>query len=213
MAEPSISDEDMASLIEELKAAVIALDRVPPAATLEQRRRCTELSRVLHQATSSESRPIAEVMRRRKSVTRLLTLLESSIETGDADLCRCSLSCVASFAFIGGVRDIQGAGGMPLLVRLMGATDETIRAYAAAAMQNATSFVDELDVAALQPSVPELQRLASHPAEMVAGPARSVLDNIEQARRYQAGELDPDIVKEELRRDEALHPGGRAAAM
>ena len=62
---------------------------------------------------------------------------------------RALLSCIASYAYLGGVTHLQAAGGFSLLVQLMSLMDAAVRAYASAAMQNATAFVELVDLAAL----------------------------------------------------------------
>ena len=57
---------------------------------------------------------------------------DDSLPDADLVLARSLLSCLASLAFLGGVRDLQAAGGVLQVLKLMRHTDETIRSYAAA---------------------------------------------------------------------------------
>ena len=99
----------------------------------------------------------------------------------DLELARSLLSCVASFTFIGGVAQLQQAGGILQLLKLMDHEDKTIRSYACAGMQNATSFLELLDAHQVtKDEWHELDLLTKHSNPTISGPAKTIQLNLEQ---------------------------------
>ena len=104
----------------------------------------------------------------------------------DLILAKSVLSCVASYTYLGGVRQLQTAGGLLLLLKLMRYDDATVRAYACAALQNASSFLELLKVEELTKNeLEELARLCDDGDASIAEPAKMIRSNLEQDRRFQ----------------------------
>ena len=160
-----------------------------------------------------ETRTVLAVLAKANLAFRLLAVLDEydedhsgpdddrSDEGNDADLvlCKSMLSCLASYAYLGGALQIQAAGGVMHLLRFMSHDDATARAYACAAMQNATVFLELLDVKSLgSDELNELTRLCEHKDASIAEPARLVRANLEHDRRFQEGSVDVHKVAAEL---------------
>lgn len=177
-------------LLEDIRNGLIALNR--QTSTGATRRELSRLAHILHSLDSSHGPALTALFARRKVCDKLLALIDQAQNPGgggtDVELGRAALSCLASYAFLGGVQELQASGGFVALVRLMPSSDVTIRSYAAAAMQNATSFVELVDLQELGEHQELLELLAMQPDESISGPAKAVLNNLEQAKRIQTGE-------------------------
>ena len=81
----------------------------------------------------------------------------------------------------------------PALVGMLTSSDASTQMYAAAALQNITSYAEQMDLD--MPDVADLEgnlvELADDDDPAVAGPAAAALENLARGRRVQAGELPP----------------------
>ena len=179
-----------------------------------RRKHGAQLAKLLNDVHGEqETRMVLAVLAKANLAFRLLAVLDEndedhfepdddrSDEGNDADmvLCKSMLSCLASYAYLGGALQIQAAGGVMHLLRFMSHDDATARAYACAAMQNATVFLELLDVKSLSSDeLNELTRLCEHKDASIAEPARLVRANLEHDRRFQEGAVDVQKVAAEL---------------
>ena len=179
-----------------------------------RRKHGAQLAKLLNDVHGEqETRMVLAVLAKANLAFRLLAVLDEndedhfepdddrSDEGNDADmvLCKSMLSCLASYAYLGGALQIQAAGGVMQLLRFMSHDDATARAYACAAMQNATVFLELLDVKSLSSDeLNELTRLCEHKDASIAEPARLVRANLEHDRRFQEGAVDVQKVAAEL---------------
>ena len=124
-----------------------------------------------------------------------------------------ALSCIASVAYIGGVAEVQQHSDLPLLAALIANRDETVRAYAAACLQNVTSLVEQVDLEAVAPLLPLLEAMLVDHAdeESVSGPAQLLLSNVERAARLNAGDASALIEEASAPSEEASEAAGKAA--
>ena len=191
-----------------------------------RRKHGAQLAKLLNDVHGEqETRMVLAVLAKANLAFRLLAVLDEndedhfepdddrSDEGNDADmvLCKSMLSCLASYAYLGGALQIQAAGGVMHLLRFMSHDDATARAYACAAMQNATVFLELLDVKSLSSDeLNELTRLCEHKDASIAEPARLVRANLEHDRRFQEGAVDVQKVAAEL---EELGEKERASSM
>ena len=216
---------------EQITFQVNALDRA--GGGRERRKHCAKLAGMLNDVEGATATgAVVSALGRANAASRLLTMLDEAADEGDSDddsddsanqpdpdleLAQSLLSCIASYAFLGGVRALQLAGGIMQLLKLMDHPEPTIRAYATAALQNATSFLEELDVERLtSDELDELRRLTESADASIREPAMRIRTNLDQDRRFQAGELDLAEIAEELDADggldDATGGGLRAAA-
>ena len=174
--------------VADIEGALWALDRA--LGQSDQRKRLAQLGRLLNGLGQQQHESALAACRKKHTPEKLLSILETNLDPDDEDavieLAHSSLGCLASVAYIGGVREIQDIGGTPALVSLMKADDTTLRAYAAACMQNMTAFMERVDLEQMQDAVPALKRLADSRDASIAGPAKLVLANIEQVALSQS---------------------------
>ena len=200
-----------------VQAALSSLERA--SSTLQKRKRAAALAAILNGVEGESAVLVVEVLRRFNAARRLLSLLDEAMDEADDDddddsqdmneadllLAASLLSCLGSLTFLGAVQEFQAAGGVLQLLKLMAYAEDdgTIRSYAAAALQNATSFLELFDAAELsEVELHELRELSASADEQVSGPAKHVSHNIEQARHFRAGELD---LKSLTRRLDKVH--------
>ena len=215
--------EELASKV---AAALSSLDRASNA--VQRRRRAAELAKVLNSVAGDASVLVLEVLQRDNAAQRLLRALDGALNDSDDEsddsqdvhdddivLATSLLSCLASIAFIGGVLEIQAAGGVLQLLRLMkyDADDGTMRSYAAACMQNATSFLELFSYRDMSDAEhAELKRVIDCGDERISGPARHVQTNVEQARHFQQGDYDVARLSSQLAAARERSNTGQAAA-
>ena len=225
-APPTLSP---AQLKETLTVELAGLDR---AGKKEKRQRAARLAALLNTVEGAEATVAAvDAMNRARASAVLLEMLDAALDDGDSDdddsasaaddlleadleLSRSLLSCLASYAFLGGAPALQEQGGVLQLLRLMDHSDPTIRAYSSATLQNATAFLELIDVRKLGESESrELEQLESHRDPTISGPAKKIRANLEQDRRFQEGQIDRAAVAADLeaREREGGTPGYAAA--
>ena len=198
------SDSFAEEISADVQSCLSSLDRA--SNVIQSRKRAAALASALNTVEGEASVLVLDVVRREKATARLLQLLDEALDEADDDdddseddteadtvLAASLLSCLASLTFIGGVRELQAAGGVLQLLKLMRfhVDDGTVRSYAAACLQNASSFVKLFDPNMLTvDEEAELERLVSDADASIAAPARHVHENIVQIRRHNVGELD-----------------------
>ena len=182
----------MEDILQEVKRALVRLDQQHSA--LERRKCSAQLAHLLHEVSPTVVDKLLEVMERRQTAETLLNQLHSALRPGDAaimqeqvDLVRTTLSCLASYAYLGGVIHLQRSGAFPPLIALMASGDPTARTYAGAAMVNASAFIEALDLNTLSRLEVQLEALARQPDLSISGPASTVLSNLHRARAIQSG--------------------------
>ena len=126
----AIAQSQQEKLAAQVQAALSALDRASSA--LQRRKRAATLAALLNSVEGDASVVVLEVLRRHDAARRLLTLLDGAMDDSDDDsdgsqdmndvdlmLAASLLSCLASLSFLGGVRELQAAGGVLQLLKLM----------------------------------------------------------------------------------------------
>merc|ERR1719272_945716 len=194
-------DAGVPPLLEQLAQQLSAVGSVmhaPFLATLRRGQGVELLTRALQDACQDEPQAL-------EALIEMEALVAARVAYQSA-----ALSCIASVAYIGGVAEVQQHSDMPLLAALIANRDETVRAYAAACLQNVTSLVEQVDLEAVAPLLPLLKAMVTDHAdeESVSGPAQLLLNNVERARRVLAGDATEDL-------DDAPSPsegGGEASS-
>ena len=135
---------------------------------------------------------VLELLKAQNVIGKLSALARADVTTiSDPPLLHATLSCLSSIAFFGGALELLPV--TPALVGMLTSSDASTQMYAAAALQNITSYAEQMDLD--MPDVADLQgnlvELADDDDPAVAGPAAAALENLARGRRVQAGELPP----------------------
>ena len=206
-----------------LMAAIQSMEHLDRASnSIQKRKFAASLATHLNTVDGQSAILVLDFFRTHNAVARLLQLLREALDEydegasthsdwseADTVLAASLLSALASLSFIGGVSELQMAGGVLQLLKLMRfpGDDGTVRSYAAACLQNASSFVELFDLALVdEEEEAELLGLIKDADTTIATPARHIFENLHQLRRHQNGRLDVDELTTRLERAKADGP-------